>query len=550
MAKIFNVTLNGKELKVPVGQTVSNILDKSPHKGSFPAVAALVDNRVVGLYHDIKTSCDIRTLDITSREGTEVYRRTANLIFFAALKEVDAKAKVEVGQSIGSGYFMDIHDGKVADSFIIKIEEKMRALVKKNASLRPIWIPIEDAIEHFQQAGRHDRVLLLKQMRKSEAQVVDVGSYRGYVYGPVVHKAGLIDRFRLYKYRHGIVIKFPDMDGRFVDGVTDMPKLFDVYVETRRWNELIRVKNLAQLNWHCVKGRASDLVKVAEALHEKKIAAIADEIHRRKEVKLVLIAGPSSSGKTTFTKRLTVQLRVNGIEPVSISIDNYYVDREDTPKHKDGSLNFETIEAIDIKLFNKHVMELLNGKEVKTPVYNFAEGRRDPIRKRTMRLKPNQVLITEGLHGLNERLSSQIPRKNKFKIYVSALTQLCIDDHNRILTSDVRLLRRLVRDRLFRGSTAAETLAMWPSVRAGENVYIFPFQEEADVMFNSTLVYEPALLMPYAERFLMEVPREHPSFVEALRLFRFLDLLIPVLPDEVPQTSILREFIGGSAFRY
>jgi uridine kinase len=370
------------------------------------------------------------------------------------------------------------------------------------------------------------------------------------VYGPVAYRTGLVDRIKLHKYYHGLVLEFPGADGNFVGQVHHQPKLFEAYLEARRWNELVGIRNIAQLNNICIGRHAGDLVNVTEALHEKRIAAIADEIHRRKDTRLVLIAGPSASGKTTFTKRLAVQLMVNGIEPVSISIDNYYLDRKASPKHPDGSFDFETIDALDLKLFNKHVKELMAGKEVVTPVYNFPAGRRDLSKKIRMKLKKNQVLITEGLHGLNEKLSAEIPKRNKFKIYVSALTQLCIDDHNRILTSDIRLLRRVVRDRLFRGAAAAETLAMWPSVRAGENVHIFPYQEEADTMFNTALVYDSSLLKPYAERFLTEVPREHPSFVEALRLFRFLELLIPILPQEVPQTSIMREFIGGSAFRY
>ncbi len=548
--KQLNVTLNEKRFKAELGRTIIEILPKSPHKGEYPAIAAVVNNRLVGLYHDLKTASDIKTLDLTSREGTEVYRRTASLIFFAALREIDKRAKVEVGQSIGHGYFMHITNGRITDKFIASVEEKMRQLVKKDLRLRPTWIPIEDAIDFFKKAGRGDRVRLLQQMRKSEAQVVHVADYMGYVYGPVAYRTGIIDRFRLHKYHHGIVLEFPANDGSFIGTIAETPKLFEAYIETRKWNELIGVENVAQLNEHCISGEISDLIKVAEALHEKKIAAIADGIHQNKDIKVIFVAGPSSSGKTTFTKRLAIQLRVNGIEPISISIDNYYLDRKNTPKHLDGTRDFETIEAIDLKLFNRHVRELLAGKTVESPVYLFPEGKRHPIKTRKIKLGANQVLITEGLHGLNEQLSSEIPKKNKFKIYVSALTQLCIDDHNRILTSDVRLLRRLVRDRLFRGSSAAETLAMWPNVRAGENVYIFPFQDEADIMFNSTLVYEPALLKPFAERFLMEVPSNDPSFVEMLRISRFLDLLIPILPQEVPQTSILREFIGGSAFRY
>jgi len=550
MAENLKVVLNGKRVSAKSGETIADLLVQSPHKGVFQPIVAVANNRLVGLYHDIRTSCDISTLDLTSREGNEVYRRTAMLIFFAALREIAPKAKVIVGQSVGNGYYLDVDGGRVSEKLIKEVEAQMNKIVSSDLALRPKWIPIEDAIHYFHKEGRTDRVLLLRQMRKSEAQVVDIGSYRGFVYGPVAHRAGLINRFRGYRYHDGVVLEFPGPQGEFFGEMRDEPKQFEIYRETRKWNELIGVQNVAQLNEQVIKRHAVDLVRVAEALHEKKIAAIADEISKRRDTRLVLIAGPSSSGKTTFTKRLAVQLRVNGIEPVAISIDNYYLDRNDSPRREDGSYDFETIDAIDLKLFNKHVKELMAGKEVATPLYSFADGRRLQHKKFYMRLKPNQVLITEGLHGLNERLSAEIAKKNKFKIYVSALTQLCIDDHNRIFTSDSRLLRRIVRDRLFRGSTAAETLSMWPQVRSGENIYIFPFQEQADVMFNSTLVYEHSLLAPYAERFLMEVPRNHPSFVEALRLLRFLDLLIPILPEEVPQTSILREFIGGSSFRY
>ena len=544
MGKKINVTLNGKGLLVNSGVTVSQILTKKPHKGAYPAIAAVVNNRLVGLYHDLKTSSAITTLDLTSREGAEVYRRTANLIFFAALKEVYPRAKVEVGQSIGNGYFMEIEGEKVTDKFIEKVEASIRRFIKKDLALRPFWIPTEDAMAQFKKAGRSDRVLLLQQMRKSEAQVLDIGKYRGYVFGPVACRSGLVDRLRLHKYRHGLVMEFPGMDGKFVGMVEDKPKLFEAYIETRKWNELIGVKNVAQLNKYCISGEASELIKVAEAQHEKKIAAIADEILRKKDVRLILIAGPSASGKTTFIKRLAIQLMVNGLKPVSLSIDNYYLDRKDTPKRADGTLDFEIIDALDLKLFNRHLKDLMNGKSINSPVYSFSEGTRHPTRKRKLKLGKHQILITEGLHALNERLSSEIPAKNKVKIYVSALTQLCIDDHSRILTSDVRLLRRLVRDRLFRGSSAAETLALWSSVRAGENVHIFPYQEEADIMFNSTLVYEPALLKPLAERFLMEVPQSDPSFAEALRLLRFLDLLVPILPNEIPHTRSEERRVG------
>ena len=309
---------------------------------------------------------------------------------------------------------------------------------------------------------------------------------------------------------------------------------------------------MGQLNEQTVKGTADELIRVAEGLHEKKIANIADRIAADKDnVKLVLIAGPSASGKTTFSKRLSLQLQVNGIHPVALSTDNFYVNREDTPKDKHGKWDFEAIEAIDLTLFNDILAALLQGEEVKTPRFNFVTGLRRPEDDWVpMQLQPGQILVVEGIHGLNNKLTRAVPNKQKFKIYVSALTQLCIDDHNRIFTSDARFLRRIVRDRLFRGYSAATTIENWPSVRLGEMRNIFPFQEQADVMFNSALVYEQAVLRLFAERFLLEVPQDHPSFVDAYRLLRFVENFVPMFDEKVPQISILREFIGGSAFSY
>ncbi|MBI4126772.1 MAG: nucleoside kinase, partial [Deltaproteobacteria bacterium] len=300
----------------------------------------------------------------------------------------------------------------------------------------------------------------------------------------------------------------------------------------------------------CMEGSVSDLIRVTEALHEKKIAAIADQIASRKSVRLILIAGPSASGKTTFAKRLSIHLKIHGIEPVEVSLDHYYRGRDEVPRHPDGSLDFECLEAINVPLINDHLTKLLAGEEVTKPAYSYQTGTPNPAKSKRLKLEPHQVLIIEGIHGLNDAIGTTIAAARTFKIYVSALTQLCIDSHNRIFTTDTRLCRRIVRDRLFRGSVAAETLTLWPSVRAGEDKYIFPYQEGADVIFNSALIYEHALLKPYAERFLTEVPRDHPSFMEAARLARFFGYFIPILSDEVPQTSILREFIGGSAFQY
>jgi uridine kinase len=330
------------------------------------------------------------------------------------------------------------------------------------------------------------------------------------------------------------------------------PLLFSTYRETRLWQEVLGIHHVGQLNLLCLNGGIKEILRIAEGLHEKKIARIADEILRGADrLRLITVAGPTSSGKTTFAKRLGIQLRVNGIEPVALSLDNYYVDREHTPLDEDGNLDFEALEAIDLALFHQQLAELMEGKEVLTPTFDFVTGkRRSEKHWKPIQLEDRQVLVVEGIHGLNDQLTASVPRQQKYRIYASALSQLAIDDHNRIFTADARLVRRIVRDHLFRGFNAERTLALWERVRRGEARWIFPFQEQADVMFNSALVYEPAVLKTYAERFLLQVPRTSPTYPEAFRLLKFLSMFVPIFPDEVPHTSILREFIGGSTFKY
>lgn len=550
MTKQLAIVLNGKKLEASFGSTIAELLPESPHKGPFSPLGAIINGRIDGLYYELKSDAEIETVDISKREGMDVYRRTATFLLCAAMKSLYPDAGVVVGQSLSDDYFFEVKNHKVSSKLIKELEEKMREFVKADIPLKREWTIIEEAIQLFDKENQQDKVLLLNQYRRSEMPLIKIGQYHGIAYGPVAHKTSSIERFKLHEYEHGIVLGFPNSAGSVEEKITRQPKLFGTYVETKRWYELIGASNVAQLNEHCVKGTISDLVKVAEALHEKKIAAIADEIAKRRDVKLVLIAGPSGSGKTTFTKRLAIQLKLHGIDPISLSLDNYYIDRELTPKHPDGSFNFECIEALDLGLLNENLKQLMKGETARLPRYNFVIGKRDAGYSKEVKLDKNQILMIEGIHGLNEMLSPAVKREYKYKIYVSALTQLAIDDHNRIFTSDTRLVRRIVRDRLFRGSGAAETLEVWPSVRLGEANYIFPFQEEADVMFNSALAYEPALLKPFAERFLMEVSRGDPAFSETNRLLRFFSFIVPILPQEVPHDSILREFIGGSAFRY
>ncbi|MBI2343658.1 MAG: nucleoside kinase [Deltaproteobacteria bacterium] len=545
----LHVLLNDRPITILSGTTIAQMLALHPHPGTAPAIGAVVDNRIGGLNRAIQHAARITTIDTTMREGMEIYRRTAGMIFYAALARFDPEARVVIGQSIDDSYFFEPIGFSPTAGHIARLEEIMRDYVGADLPLDPVWTPIEEAIQIFERLGRQDRVLLLRQMRRSDLPLLTIDQYIGYVHGPVAPQTGLINHFRLHPYASGLLLQFPGKNGEFPDQVPQRPKLFATYMETKAWQQLMGVANVARLNEMVSGGTVSEVVLVAEALHEKKIAAISDTIKARRDVRFLFIAGPSSSGKTTFSKRLAIQLQVIGLKPVALSMDNYYRNRENSPLHPDGSYDFESVEALDLGLFNTQLQQLLKGALVETPIFSFPRGRR--IHKtHPLQLHAGQVILIEGIHALNPRIAEAIPRESCFKIFVSALTQICIDDHNRIFTSDCRLIRRIVRDWKFRGTNAAETITIWPSVRAGEERWIYPFQEDADVMFDSALCYEQAVLKNYAERYLTEVPNEHPSYVEALRLFRFLDLFVPLQSEDVPHTSILREFIGRSAFRY
>ena len=549
MANI-KVKINDQDIIAKPGTSIEQLLVKAKHKGPFEAIGAVVNSRLVGLYYKIKADSEVRTIDFSDREGMDIYRRSASFILYSAVNDINSKAKVTVGQSLSDGYFFEIHNAEVDKTFVSELEERMRYLIEKDLPLYSEWKTIEEAIAILDNEQQQDKVLLLRQLRRSDFPIISLGDYHGCAYGPIARRTGLINRFAIYPYEHGLVLAFPDENGEVPKSIPAQPKLFNTYLETKRWDSLMEVENVSQLNEQCINGRISELVKVAEGLHERKIINIADEIMERKDTRLVLIAGPSGSGKTTFMKRLAIQFRIHGIEPVTISLDNYYMDRESVPRHADGLYNFEDIKGLDVDLLNQNLCDLMKGKEVQIPSYSFVLGKREEGVVKRIALHKNQALIVEGIHGLNDALTPSIDIRSKFKIFVSALTQLCIDDHNRIFTTDTRLIRRIVRDRFFRGTSAAETIQGWPSVRKGEGKYIFPYQEGADAVFNSALIYEHALLKPYAERFLMEVPREHPSFMESARLTKFFSYFIPILSREMPHNSILREFIGGSAFKY
>lgn len=551
MSERLQIVFNGKRISVKKGEQIHSFLKRQPHRGKFSPVGAMVNNRLVDLNYPVSSSAEVRTIDLSERPGMDIYRRSASTILFAAMQEISPTSRLVVGQSIGDGYFFEVFGTRPNVRLISRIEEVMKKIVRANIPIVVEHMIVEEALRLMEQSGQSGTKLLLEQSRRADVPVVRLKKYVGYAHGPMVYRTGTINNFRIYPYRHGLVLEFPDDKGKLpkVDA-SPFSKLFSTYVETKRWGGLLKVENISQLNQHCIRGDVSELVRVSEALHEKKIAEIADIITKEKNKRLILVAGPSCAGKTTFAKRLCVHLKLNGLEPVSLSIDNYYVNREDSPQHPDGTYNFECLEALKVEDFSRDVELLFKGKEVFIPSYNFGMGCPDPMKKKKMRLGKNHVLITEGIHGLNDALTPTLHPNNKFKVYVSPLTQLCIDEHNRIFTTDTRLIRRIVRDRMFRNTNADLTISGWKSVRAGENSYIFPYQETSDVVFNSALFYEHAVLKMYAERFLMEVPRSSQSFMEVNRLTRFFSLFVPILEREVPYTSILREFIGGSGFSY
>lgn len=520
----------------------------------LPVLGAVVNGRLRALDHVLVSNCTVKTVEFGTKDGTAIYIRTAILLLCEAVREIDPNLNPVVGQSLAGGYSFTVRQRGV---LLEAIDPGLIRRVKKNmlrfvAEDRPVVVrrvAVEEALEYFRQIQAWDKAKLLETTRRAEIQWASVGNFRDLVTGPLALSAGVIREFDLIPYATEMVLRFPGRDFRLRPAPKLPTRLYTAYREARRWNDELGISNVGQLNEAVIRGHVGEVIRVAEGFHEKKVAAIADEIAMRKGCRLVLVAGPSSSGKTTFTKRLCVQLRVLGLRPIAISMDNYYVNRCDTPKHADGSYNFECLEALDVVHFNQQVQALIRGENAETPRYSFTRGMR--VEETTpMELGPREILITEGIHCLNPRLTEGIQKRKKFSIYVSALTQLSIDDHSRIFTADVRLLRRLVRDRMFRGYTAEDTLRGWPSVRSGENRYIFPFQENADTMFNSALVYEPAVIRTYAERFLLEVPLDSPVMSEAYRLLRFLHLLVPLFSQEVPQNSLLREFIGGSSFDY
>ncbi len=538
----------------PAGIRVAELLVELDGTVPDTVLAALVNRRLVMLDFPLRGKVELDLVRYGHREAESVYKRSVALLLYEAAWCLFPDARLVIGQSLGNSWHYQVRGGHLP---LVELARRLQdRMVELRREARPFTrqtVTLEEIEDFFRERGLEDKLLLLETRRSSTVHTIRIGDFVDIAHGPYAPHTGCLTSFAVEPFEDGLVLRFPRRaDRERLPPFTPRPMLFRTAVEARSWQEVLGVHNVGQLNRLCLDGGVRGILRVAEGLHEKKIAQIADEIlARRDRVRLITIAGPSSSGKTTFAERLAIQLRVNGIEPVSLSLDNYYVDRERTPRGEGGEPDFEALDAIELDLFHRQLADLLAGREVRTPRYDFVSGRRfDEDRWVPMRLDPDQVLVIEGIHGLNPRLTSSVPDGRIYRVFVSALSQLAIDDHHRLLTSDARLLRRIVRDTLSRGFSAERTLSLWPSVRRGEARWIFPFQEQADVMFNSALVYEPAVLRIFAERFLLTVERTSPHYAEAYRLLKGLSIFVPIFPDQVPSTSILREFIGGSTFSY
>ena len=515
-------------------------------------VLANMNGKLMELNKKVPVDSEVSWVTTKDSAGSLAYKRSATLVMLKAIYDVIPREKIEkvkVDFSLSKGYYCTIKGDVTLDKELLdSIEARMKEIVEADIPIVKSTYSTGDAIERFRKHGMMDKVELFKYRRSSQVNVYSIDGFEDYYYGYMVPSTGYIKYYELYLYDEGYVIQFPvKEEPDTVPPFTPQHKLFSVLKETTQWSEMLGVGTVGDLNNTISSGNINELILVQEALQEKKLAEIAEKIVSDKSKKFIMIAGPSSSGKTTTSHRLAIQLRAHGLRPHQISLDNYFVDRHLTPLDEDGNYNFECLEALDIEGFNKDMTDLLNQKTVEMPSFNFKTGKRE-YNGKYMTLGENDVLVIEGIHGLNDKLSYSLPKESKFKIYLSALTQLNVDEHNRIPTTDGRLLRRMVRDARTRGASAQKTISMWNSVRRGEEMYIFPFQEQADVMFNSASIYELAVLKQYAEPLLFNIRPDEPEYLEAKRLLKFLDYFLGVTTDIIPINSIVREFVGGSCF--
>ena len=545
----------GRTIEVAMGTTLLEVERQLRLDGPHPFLAAYVNNRIKELNYRIYKPVTVRFIDITSFEGIRVYQRTISFILQKAVRELSPDRTLYIRHSLGaSGFYCEISGfGPIPAEHLDAIKARMRGIIDRTLPIQGVKMLTDTARKIYEGFGMADKIALLDSRPRLYSKIYTIDSLPGYFYGALTPSTGYTPQFDLHPYYNGFFIALPlRTDPTRLHQSVHQEKMFDVFHQYQSWVEIMGVPTVGQLNSKVLAGDASELIKIAEAFHENKLAQVAGcvaEANRERGVRLVLISGPSSSGKTTFAKRLGVQLRVLGLNPVLISLDDYFVDREKTPRDEKGEYDYEALEAIDLEQFNDHLKRLERGESVDIPRYDFISGTRQ-WHDNPLQLDERSVLIVEGIHGLNPALTPGVPESRKFKIYVSCFTSVALDNVSRIATSDNRLLRRLTRDYRTRGNDALSTLARWESVRRGEEKHIFPYQENADVMFNSSLFYEISVLRRFAEPILREVPDTVPEYGEAKRMLKFLDNFIPISPEEIPPTSLLREFIGGSSFKY
>ena len=546
---------NNSTREFPEGSSLLDIYNGFNLAMPYGPVSAKVNNKVESLDFRVYYNKDIEFLDITSSSGMRTYVRSLFFILVKAEEELYTQGSISLEHPISKGYFCKLHiDRTIGLDDVQRIKQKMQEIIAADIPYTRTESHTEEVVRLFEKRGMMDKARLLDTYGQLYSYYYQLGNTVDCYYSSLVPSTGYIRLFDIVKYYDGLLLRIPNRENPTkLEEVVKQEKMLEVFQEYHRWNQILGISTVGDLNVACNEGHATDLINVSEALQEKKIAQIADEITHRdqdgKRVKLVLISGPSSSGKTTFSKRLSIQLMTNGLKPYPLSLDDYFVNRNDTPLDENGKHDFESLYAVDLPFFEEQLTTLLNGGEVELPRYNFTTGKREMSGKK-LRIDEHMILIIEGIHALNPALTPHIPNENKYKVYVSALTTILLDNHNYIPTTDNRLLRRIIRDYKYRNYSAEETIARWPSVREGEEKWIFPYQENADAMFNSALLFELAVLKDYVEPVLRKVPNRCPEYSEAHRLLRFLNYFVSVQDKELPPTSLLREFLGGSSFQY
>ena len=542
---------NKKTQKVEIGSTLFDVFSAFDLKMTHGPVSARVNNKVEGMHYRVYNSKDVEFLDMASSSGSRAYTRTLFFVLCKAVQDIYPNTDVVIDIPVSNGFYVDIRLGRpVVEEDVNILRRRMQEIIDAKMPIRRYMVPTEDAIALFQEKGDVEKVKLLKTSGSIYTTYYKIGEYVDFYYGTLLTNTSGLYLFGLEKYYDGMLLRIPSLkDPDKLGEMTKQDKMFDIFKEHHRWQDILGIRTVGDFNQAIDAGHATDIINISEALQEKKIANIAEDIANRQGVKLVLLAGPSSSGKTTSCKRLSIQLAVNGLKPLQISLDDYFVDRDKTPKDDNGEYDFESIYALNLDLLNEQFNALFRGEEVELPKYDFPSGKSVKSGKK-LKMEPNNVLVVEGIHALNPELTAHIPQEQIYRVYASALTTILLDNHNYIPTTDNRLLRRIIRDYKYRGVSAQETIHRWPSVRTGENKWIFPYQENADAMFNTAMLYELSVIKMQAEPLLQQVPENCEEHAEAYRLLKFLKYFKGIPYNNLPPTSLLREFLGGSSFHY